>query len=557
MSRRGEARGSRSRVGRVGLLIAALLALVFCATVAALTVRYNSQTPSRRLTFRVGHTPEKEELWGELVEAFNDTDPRLPGGKRVTVETASMAPEELAEAAVENSYQAISPDSSIWLAEMDRAWREMRGTETGLVGDTTRYMISPVVIAMWRDVAASMGYPGKELGWGDLLQAADRDSSFKWSHPSTTTASGLLATLAEFYAGAGITRGLTDDVATARETLEYVGRLEKTVKHYGEGELALMEQIQENGRDYLDAFVVQEQMVVQHNMRHDNSLVAIYPAEGTMWEDHPLALLEHPDRTDEERLAYRLLRDFLLSPDTQMLILRHGYRPSDLTISLDHPDSPIKLEYGADPAKPYTTMQIPSPAVIAVVKDSWWYTKRHTNVYLVVDVSGSMEGRKLADAQAALKTFLDQIKGDLERVGLITFASNASEAVPLTQLGEGRDRLEVVISGLRAGGNTALLDGVELALTKLQDLHDSERINAIVVMTDGKENRSRTNLRALAGDLRDASSSGLPVVVFCIAYGRDADLEVLETVSDASAGLTKRGDLETIKTLYKTLSTYF
>ena len=557
MSRRSEARRARPNVGRTVLLVAALLALVLCAVVAAWAVRYNSQTSSRRLTFRVAHTPEKEDLWGQLVGAFNDSDPRLPSGKCVRLEIASLTPEELIGAAAGKAYHAISPDSSIWLAEIDRQWRERQETETGLVGETTRYMVSPIVIAMWRDVAASLGYPGRELGWGDLLKAADEDPSFKWSHPSTTTASGLLATLAEFYAGAGITRGLTDDAVLAQETLDYVARLEKTVKHYGEGELAVMEQIQENGRDYLDAFVVQEQMVIQHNMHRGDSLIAVYPAEGTMWEDHPLALLEHPERTDEERIAYRLLRDFLLSRDTQMLILRHGYRPSDLTISLDHPDSPIRLEYGADPAKPYTTMQIPSPAVISVVKDSWWYTKRHTNVYLVVDVSGSMEGRKLADAQAALKTFLDQIKGDLERVGLIIFASNASEAVPLTQLGEGRVRLERVISGLRAGGNTALLDGVELALTKLQDLNDLERINAIVVMTDGKENRSRTNVRSLADKLRDTSSSGLSVVVFCIAYGRDADLEVLETVSRASAGLTKRGDLETIKTLYKTLSTYF
>jgi len=47
------------------------------------------------------------------------------------------------------------------------------------------------------------------------------------------------------------------------------------------------------------------------------------------------------------------------------------------------------------------------------------------------------------------------------------------------------------------------------------------------------------------------------VVVFCIAYGSDADFRTLEAISAASGGFTRQGDLETIKGLYKTLSTYF
>ena len=47
------------------------------------------------------------------------------------------------------------------------------------------------------------------------------------------------------------------------------------------------------------------------------------------------------------------------------------------------------------------------------------------------------------------------------------------------------------------------------------------------------------------------------IAVFCIAYGDDADIYLLESLSDASGGFTKRGDPETIRSLYKTLSTYF
>ena len=63
--------------------------------------------------------------------------------------------------------------------------------------------------------------------------------------------------------------------------------------------------------------------------------------------------------------------------------------------------------------------------MIDVVRQAWLYTKRHANILLVADISGSMEGDKLTQAQTAMLTFLDQIKGDVERVGLISFSHPA------------------------------------------------------------------------------------------------------------------------------------
>jgi len=329
------------------------------------------------------------------------------------------------------------------------------------------------------------------------------------------------------------------------------------VRYYGEGERVVIQQAQEKGRAYLDAFVVQEQLVIQFNERSKDKLVAIYPVEGAMWEDHPLVLLERPDTTAEQRLAYRSFRDFLLSHDVQMLVLANGYRPTDLSIPLDSPSSPIKAANGVDPTQPKTTLQIPSPAVIQVVRDVWQYTKRKTNVYLVADVSGSMQGEKLEQAKEAFLTFLNLIKGEQERVGLIVFSSNVTEAVPLSELATNREILRSTIADLYAGGNTALLDAIDLAYESLQRRQDRERINAIVVMTDGKENNSRIRLKDLTAKLQQGNQSGLPVVVFCVAYGNDADMDTLEKISTATGGQTRRGSPETIRELYKLLSTYF
>ncbi len=552
------------------LSVAFVILIVICASCAVLFNAVTnllpsseqllpSKTPPSGATLTVAYSPEKEALFEELVSRFNVEKFKTARGETMTVGTVKLEPEAMVERALAGEFQAISPDSSIWLDQLDRDWMEQTGGESPLVGETLRYAVSPVVIAVWEDVARSFGYPESDIGWGDILAKAQRDPSFKWSHPSTSSASGLLATLAEFYAGTGKTRGLTIEDAQQQATLDYVGAIEKTVRYYGEGEWAVVQQVLEKGPAYLDAFVCQEQLVIYFNRQADapGRLVAIYPVEGSLWEDHPLALLETPDLTDEQRLVFGHFRDYLTSQESQMLILSLGYRPADLSISLDDPASPIKPENGVNSAEPQTTLQVPSPAVVQVVKDAWWYTKRHTNVYLVVDTSGSMQGEKLDNAQEALRVFLDQIRGDMEQVGLVEFSSQVNNIIPLDELSQNRTGLTATIEQLEASGDTALLDAINAAYVRLQELNDSERINAIVAMTDGRENHSQIGLGDLVQIMRQGNERGVPIVVFCIAYGDDADYRTLEALAEATNGQVRQGDLESIRQLYKILSTYF
>ena len=552
------------------LLVALVILIVICASCTVLVktvtnVLTSSEqlippaTPSGGATLTVAYSPEKQALFEELVRRFNDQQLKTEQGERMTVRSVELEPEAMIEGALHGDFQAISPDSSIWLDQLDRAWMEQTGSASPLVGETVRYAVSPVVIAMWEDVARTFGYPGSDIGWGDIMARAQSDPSFKWSHPSTSSASGLLATLAEFYAGAGKTRGLTIEDTQQQATLNYVGAIEKTVRYYGEGEWAVVQQALEKGPAYLDAFVCQEQLVIYFNRQANapGRLAAIYPVEGSLWEDHPLALLETPGLTGAQRVVFGHFRDYVTSQDAQMLILSLGYRPADLSIPLDDPISPIKPQNGVNPAEPQTTLQVPSPAVVEVVKDAWWYTKRHTNVYLVVDTSGSMRGEKLDKAQEALRVFLDQIKGDMERVGLVEFSSQVNNIITLDELSQNRAALAAAIEELEAGGNTALLDAVNAAYVRLQQLNDSERINAIVAMTDGRENNSQIGLGDLVWIMRQGNERGVPIVVFCIAYGDDADYDILEALAETSNGQVRQGDLESIRQLYKILSTYF
>ncbi len=544
----------------ISLIVAALGILGACAAcwlgTSQLVNTVAPSTPSPSAELVIAYSPEKAQLFKTLASDFNAQKLTSPDGKRLSISTVELDPEAMIQAALGGEVQAISPDSSIWLGQLDRAWGDAQGSESGLVGQTVRYAVSPVVIAMWRDVAQEMGYPARQLGWSDLLAKAQSDPNFKWSHPSTTSASGLLATLAEFYAGANKTRGLTNEDVLAQRTLDYVGAIERTVRYYGEGEWPTIQRVVKEGRGYLDALICSEQLVIWARSQGAD-MVAIYPLEGALWQDHPLALLEQPGLTDLQRLTFARLAEFVNLAETQQKILAQGYRPADLSIPLSQPGSPIRTDNGVDPAQPVTSLQVPAPSVLDTVRQSWWLTKRRTNVILVVDTSGSMQGEKLANVKQALKTFVEQIPTEEERVGLIAFASDVYIDIPLEPLKTSRQNLLAQIDGLQARGDTAMLNGVNAAYNHLQALDDKERINAIVVMTDGLENNSRITLSRMVNTLRNGNQTGVPVIVFAVAYGKDADYSTLRALSDATGGQTREGTLETIRELYKILSTYF
>jgi Ca-activated chloride channel family protein len=523
----------------------------------------------RAASLTVAYSPEKAALMRTLADKFNAQKQKTPDRQAMVVQLVEVTPEEMVNRALAGAggFQALTPDSSLWLDQLNNRWAQSQATEPGaieprLTGAPVRYAISPIVIAAWENAARSLGWPQTPVSWQAIQAKAQGDKDFTWSHPSTAYASGLLATLAEFYAGAGVQRGLTAEMAQDQKTLDFVQNVEKTVKFYGEGELAAMKRAAQDGPQGLDAFVVSEQLVAAFNTgafsggRPADRLVALYPAEGTLWADHPLALLETADVTANQRRTFQAFREFLATPDAQAAILQAGYRPADLTIPLDSPGSPLTKENGVDASQPQTTLQLPTPDVVQVVQNVWALTKRKTNVFLVVDTSGSMDGEKLDNAQAALKTFLAQIPTDQERVGLVEFNSGIANIIELDTLGANRAALAGAVNNLEAGGNTALLDAVRTAYWRLQRQADPERINAIVAMTDGKENASSVTIRQLVEEIQQGNQQ-IPVIIFSIAYGSDADYEMLQGLADASGGQVKQGTPETIRELYKILSTYF
>src|SRR5690606_4535317 len=138
--------------------------------------------------------------------------------------------------------------------------------------------------------------------------------------------------------------------------------------------------------------------------------------------------------------------------------------------------------------------------------------------------------------QAAINA-LPQL-GPNDQVGLWMFSTNQDggkdyrELVPMGR--NNRDLLKKRIQGLIPGGGTGLYDTTRAAYRTVLERHSNDVINAVVVLTDGKnEDDNSISLEDLLAELRTETGQET-VRVFTIAYGNDADLEVLRQISQVT-----------------------
>jgi tight adherence protein C len=146
-------------------------------------------------------------------------------------------------------------------------------------------------------------------------------------------------------------------------------------------------------------------------------------------------------------------------------------------------------------------------------------------VALVLDTSGSMVGRPLTDAKAAMVSLI-QALGPADRAAVITFDANVRISRPLTA---DKPSLVAATNGAVASGNTAIYDAMAAAITELDREPQARR--AIVLLTDGLDTSSR---QSAASVLASLAASRIPAYV--IGLGADLDRPTLTRLATATAG---------------------
>ena len=522
--------------------------------------------PAGALRVPFAYSPEKEKLLKPLIQRFNDEE-RTAAGKRVFVEgsvvSSGAAESQIAEGRLEPV--AWSPASSLWGRLLNFDADRPLAPE-----DNPSIVRTPLVIAMWEPFARALGWPREKIGFEQILRLTRSNQGFgafgkpqfgqfKLVHtnPDFST-SGLEAVVAEYYSATGKKEGLTERDIQGSRARRVVRDIERSIVHYGDTTLFIADQMRKEGPGYASAVAMEEVTLLDFNRNRGGQprLVALYPPEGTFYSDNPFIVLDAPWVSSAEREGARAFGDFLAEEISPELAAESGFRPDDLD---EDPVAPVSRENGVDPAQPERVLGLPSPRVLDRIRIAWREDRKPANVLLVVDTSGSMnDENRLARAKQGLEAFFREVSPN-DRVGLTIFSDRIQPLVPLAPFREGRERLRGTVRSLIADGGTAVYDATLQSYGIVRELGDRERINAVVVLTDGEDTDSSTPVEEVVRTLEAQGDSSSRVRVFTIAYSAEAEgaKEALEAFAEAAGGQSYEGDTEDIESVYKSISSFF
>lgn len=501
----------------------------------------------------VSVSDEDMDALSPLLAAYNAGSPKVDG-RCVQVRVALSAPGSMVarlskgwdEKASGREPTVWLPGSSLWL-NLVRAASAARAAPI-VLEPAPSLAQSPLVIAMPRPMAQALGWPAAEIGFADLVAIAQDPRGWgRAGHPewgpirlgktspiSSTT--GLQALVSAYFAASGISADLTSANLGDPHVLAFVHGVELATVHYGTTTTSFLTALSAadaagGALDYVSAVALSEQQVLAYDARHPHvPLVAVYPKEGTLVSDSPFAVLA--SATAAERAGAADLLHFLQAPAQQAAFQAAGYRDAKGRAGSALTGSPAVL---AD--HPKTIIKSPPSGVLAQVQSSWWKVRKPARVLVIVDVSGSMDDAvpgtghtKLELAKAALGAAVAQV-GDSDQVGLWTFSNTVDRVTDPVPMETGRAAVELHVLNLHASGGTALYDAVDRAITANPPVPGYA--TATVVLTDGEDNQSRTALAQLLTHERDRRPDAA-TRIFTIAYGLDANREVLSQIAEAS-----------------------
>lgn len=166
------------------------------------------------------------------------------------------------------------------------------------------------------------------------------------------------------------------------------------------------------------------------------------------------------------------------------------------------------------------------------------------DLVLALDTSGSMAGKKIEQAKAALKQVLQGLK-PRDRFGLLTFATEtrrfAEELMPADEANVGKAMS--FVTELEAKGSTALNDAMveAIELTSVAD----EGPSLVMLLTDGlptqgerDSERIVANVAKTNGTERDDEPDDRRARVFIFGVGDDVNTHLLDRVAEGNGGAT-------------------
>ena len=512
------------------------------------------------------YSPEKEKLLKPLIREFNERQEKV-GDKAVFVRGEVVSSGEAEAKIADGGLEPViwSPASSLWGRLLD-----FEADQPLAPDDNPSIVRTPLVIAMWEPFARALGWPKEKLGFEQIIKLARSNQGFAaYGHPELGrfklvhtnpdfSTSGLEAVVAEYYAATGKKEGLTEADVEGSKARRIVRDIERSIVHYGDTTLFIADQMRHEGPGYASAVAMEEATLVDFN-RHRGPqprLVALYPPEGTFYSDNPFIVIDAPWVSRTERDGAEKFRAWLEQRIDPQLAARYGFRPADLDAE---PVAPVSRENGVDPTQPERVLGLPEPRTLDRVRRAWREDRKPANVLLVVDTSGSMnDENRLVRAKEGLDAFFREV-GNQDSVGLTIFSDQIQPLIPVGPFRDNAAQLRGTVQNLIADGGTAVYDATIQGFRQVRAGASPERINAVVVLTDGEDTDSSADAEQVVQAVRAQGDSDDQVRVFTIAYSASAEgaAEALDAIAEASGGQPYKGDTEDIEAVYRSISSFF
>jgi Ca-activated chloride channel family protein len=152
------------------------------------------------------------------------------------------------------------------------------------------------------------------------------------------------------------------------------------------------------------------------------------------------------------------------------------------------------------------------------------------NLSLVLDKSGSMQGKKIQNLREAAKLVVDRLSPQ-DTISVVAFSDKKyliAESQPVTD----REALKKRIDRIRDGGGTAISGGMGQGLAELDKVLSPDQVSRMLLLTDGQTFGDEKQCKKLG---KQAGDKG--IVVNALGLGDDWNEELLDDIAEASGGV--------------------
>ncbi|MBC8070057.1 MAG: VWA domain-containing protein [Deltaproteobacteria bacterium] len=158
------------------------------------------------------------------------------------------------------------------------------------------------------------------------------------------------------------------------------------------------------------------------------------------------------------------------------------------------------------------------------------------NLVLVLDTSGSMEGLAMDMLKESCRTMAANLRAG-DTISLVTW--NTDNQVVLeghTAVGPNDATVLAAIDALAASGGTDLNGGLVAGYALANEVYQSERINRLVLISDGGANVGVTDIELIAEQANKSGADGIYLVGVGVGEATDYNDQLMDEVTDAGKG---------------------